>query len=354
VTPSGHAPRFPRRHAAPSAAAHRLPGGIGRASLFALLATVIVLAAVECWCRARGISPEVQDDQRLWASVRDGMHPDDPAQIALVGTSRLRQDIDVRTFSQGMGGDPVAQLAIEGDDGVLIFDSLSRDVHFRGLVIFDVAPWTFFSNVTKPDETSIEYLAYDAHKPWIDPIEQRLCTATQLSLAFRRLSYDAALGAIREHKLPGPTGFMVDPDRGRRVDWSLVPQRIIDEPVHRLMPPGTGASAQRLRENLNGLEATIRRIESRGGRVVLLSLPSTGAVGAAERAALPRERYWDVLAATTSAVTLNWMDDPRLGRFQCPDGSHLDMRDQAEFTRIVVEDLREKMQTRYATAAGCR
>jgi hypothetical protein len=292
------------------------------------------------------MQPAISDDQNLWASVRDGMRRDDPAQIALVGTSRMRLDFDTREFSRDMGGAPVAQLAIEGSEGLLMFEELSRDDHFRGLLVFDVVPWSVFADMNEHDRTSTDYLAYRAHRPWIAPIDARLRNAVQMTFAFEQITYRRLMKDLRSRRWPRPLPTTMDSDRAIRADWSRASRQELNQPMQYLMEPLSYARPPQVRENLAQLELLIRRIESRGGRVALLVLPSTGPLGDAERAACPRERYWDVLAATTSAVTLNWMDDPRLRKFQCPDGSHLDMRDQAEFTRIVVEDLREKLQTR--------
>jgi hypothetical protein len=352
MAPWRRSPLSLRRQSPAPTPADRIPRGIGRAWLLALLGTVLVLAALQGACRHWGVSPAIQDDQRLWAAARDGMRRDDPNQVALVGTSRMRLDFDVPEFSHAMGGAPVAQLAVEASEGLLMFEDLSRDVHFRGLVVFDVAPWGVFGNMSVHDQASKDYLAYRAHEPWIAPLDARLREAAQLGFAFGKISYSALLGNLRSLRWPSPSAFIVNSDRSVCVDWSRTSAEQLRKPMRHMMTPGSCASPQQLRDNLIEFEAMIRRIESRGGRVALVVLPSTGPLGDAERMACPREQYWDVLAATTSAVTLNWMDDPRLRRFQCPDGSHLDMRDQAEFTRIVVEDLRGKLQAQYATAAG--
>lgn len=344
---------FPRRPADSSAPADRLPGGLGSAWGFALILTLLILAAIECNYRKLGFRPMLADDERLWAKVRDAMRPDDPHQIAIVGTSRIREDFDVHAFSHVMDDAPVAQLAIEGSDGLLVLEDLSRDEHFRGLLVFDVVPWAVFGNMALHDDTSSEYIVYHAQHSWIDPIETRLRNAAQLTFAFERLNLARNFKELRHQRPLEQPGFLtLDPDRGRRVDWTLASVQKRNQAAEQLMPADFCVPPAKLRENLHTLEAMIRRIESRGGRVALLCLPSTGAVGEAERAACPRQRYWDVLAATTSAITLHWMDDPRLLKFRCPDGSHLDMRDQIEFTRLFGEDLRQKLRAQPPTVAS--
>ena len=246
-----------------------------------------------------------------------------------------------------MGGAPVTQLAIEGSEGLLVLEDLSRDVHFRGLLVFDVLPWNVFNDMTRHDDTSRAYVSYHSGEPWIARIEAGQRRMVQSTFVFNQVTSERLIQVCAQRGGRTSSAYMLDPDRGCRIDWSRVSAAQLHKPMEYLMPPGSCASPEQLRDNLKTLDAMVRRIESRGGRVALVCLPSTGAVGEAERIACPRDQYWDVLAATTSAVTLNWMDDPRLRKFRCPDGSHLDMHDQVEFTRIVVEDLRAKLQLRY-------
>jgi hypothetical protein len=310
-----------------------------------------VLTAIERGLRGWSIKPKIQDDQRLWASVRDGMRSDNPQQIALVGTSRMQLDFDLHEFSRDMGNAPVAQLAIVGSAGLPVFEDLSHDVHFRGLVVFELVPWTLFGHGPPSDSTAIEYVNFQSHQTRIAPVEARLRTEVQRVFAFDKLRFQDLLEGLVDRRTPSSLGYTLDPDRGYHVDFSKVSQAQLRLPLANLMNLGTSGSPEELKENLRAFEADVRRIQARGGRVALVVLPSDGAVGAAERAACPRERYWDVLAAETSAVTLNWLDDPRLRKFKCPDGSHLDMRDQVEFTRIFVEDLRTKLAAQHPSPA---
>jgi len=320
---------------------------MGRAWLIGLVGAVAILAALEFTCRRLGLRPMVKDDERLWALARDNMRPDDPDQIALVGTSRTHQDFDPKIFSHEMNGAPVAQLAVDGSTGLLVLDDLSRDEHFRGLVVLDVVPWAVFGNMNYQDPASRAFLDYHGHESWATAFEGRIRVVEQLAFAFHQLNFRNLVRDIRKHRRPNwSQAYISEADRTAGVHWSLTTSEQMEVPQAHLMTATTCVPPSLLPENLKTLETMIKRIEARGGRVALVVLPSTGIVGDHEHAFCPRDRYWDVLAAETSAVTFNWMDDPRLSKFKCPDGSHLDMRDQPEFTRIVVEDLREKLRAR--------
>ena len=90
----------------------------------------------------------------------------------------------------------------------------------------------------------------------------------------------------------------------------------------------------------------VRRIEDRGGRVVFVKLPVSGELVRFEQKRFPRQRYWDVLAASTSAVTIHCADHPELAGFECPDGSHLDYRDARVFTRAFGNMLSRRLLVR--------
>ena len=88
-----------------------------------------------------------------------------------------------------------------------------------------------------------------------------------------------------------------------------------------------------------GIVASSLRIESRGGRVVYVDTPITGGIRGIEEKRYPRAAYWDVLADRLPGRMFHSDDFPSLGRFVCPDESHLDFRDAAAFTTNLTRDL---------------
>ncbi len=73
--------------------------------------------------------------------------------------------------------------------------------------------------------------------------------------------------------------------------------------------------------------------------MIFIRFPSTGMVRQLENQTWPREKYWDNLVANTRAGAIHFEDYPSLSEFDCPDGSHLDMRDAKIFTRSLAEIL---------------
>jgi hypothetical protein len=89
-------------------------------------------------------------------------------------------------------------------------------------------------------------------------------------------------------------------------------------------------------QTLQHLAAAVDAIQSRGGRVIFLAMPTSGLILAADDRSYPRLAFWDRIVASTRATAFHWKDYPALSVFVCPDGSHLDRQDTKAFTEAFV------------------
>jgi hypothetical protein len=92
-------------------------------------------------------------------------------------------------------------------------------------------------------------------------------------------------------------------------------------------------------QEIQRLRLLAKQIQDRGGRVVFIRLPESGYVREMDERRYPRALFWDHFAAGIGAPTLNFADVAGLKEFNCPDGSHLDYRDRARFTRALLAAL---------------
>jgi hypothetical protein len=108
-----------------------------------------------------------------------------------------------------------------------------------------------------------------------------------------------------------------------------------------LFETGGGAATTRdeLTQTIEYVGGLAAHIEARGGHVIFVELPSNGRTRAVEERRYPRDRYWDVFAATIGHPAFTVRDVPALASFLCPDGSHLDARDAAAFSRALAKEL---------------
>ena len=56
----------------------------------------------------------------------------------------------------------------------------------------------------------------------------------------------------------------------------------------------------------------------------------------------PRDRYWDAFARHSGVPTIHFKDIPAMAGLECPDGAHLDQKDQTTFTAALARALRAK------------
>ena len=70
---------------------------------------------------------------------------------------------------------------------------------------------------------------------------------------------------------------------------------------------------------------------------------SSGALYDAEEHKMPRDRYWDGFVRRVAAPALYFKDVPALAELECPDGSHLDLRDTGMFARVFAAELKKRL-----------
>jgi hypothetical protein len=341
----------------------RLPDGAwGKIWLLGLGLTLFIVVLVEGFWRTKGHVPSVNDDADLWMVVRNSIEPDDKEEVVLLGASRIQQGINLDVFAQSFGGRKPVQLAVGGTSCVPVLDHLSRDETFRGIAICDIIPFLFypegFSTERGPAAENIhqyEKKIGSGKKFNLVLLERRLRTLVQQNFDFRSPNlvptFDNIRGWTEKGELPKPSGRVMFGDRSQKSDYRSLDQATLDKTkqlwADRIRHFGYGPSAGELREGVDSLEEMVLRIQNRGGQVIFVAFPASGIVHAMEEERQPREKYWDVLAAGTSAIMIHFADYPELASVECLEGSHLDYRDAERFTRsfvtILKEQLRQKM-----------
>jgi len=91
-------------------------------------------------------------------------------------------------------------------------------------------------------------------------------------------------------------------------------------------------------------KVAIDKLRSRGGKIVFVRLPVTGALKKLEDEQTPRAATWDRLLKETQAPGIYFEDFPELAEFDCPEWSHLSAGDSVEFTKRLVPHLRSALQ----------
>lgn len=340
-----------------------IPGGAwARPFLVGISLLILAVALLEGALWYRGFQPTIVDSASRWAGERARATALGARAVVLVGASRAQLDIDLGTLAHDTGLAPV-QLAIDGNSYVPVLRDLAADPLFKGVVIVEFQDGAV-ARRNFPDETSRDYVGIARREG-----------ARTVELDFDRL--EATLARIRQEWLrsyadgAGPWVSL----RRRALDPHATPQYLVTLPsrerqanyaavtmpgfyLNRVMvnmgyqqaagrpSPTEQQLASRVAEvrpvdpapfedNARAISASVGQIEQRGGRVVFVVFPRSGLVWDTDSRLYPRAGIWERFLATTGSKGFHFMDDPATRAFTCPDGSHLDVRDQVPFTHAL-------------------
>jgi hypothetical protein len=334
-------------------------------AFFMLLSYV---AITEAALSEMGFRTTVSDSEARWLKERKRASELGTRALILVGASRIQLDIDLSVLRKRTGLEPV-QLAIDGSSYVPVLQGLAKDQSIRGTVVLDLMPSPVSFEIdpvgrSQPYQADYETSShkefswpnYHTSEAWLDEvIRSRL-----INFADSGRPWDALVNRLTNPNAT-PQYLLTFPDRSRQADYQNVPmpdfylQRVlrhVGNPAEIDPHQPTGLLAQQLEgyvrrlkptpenaqneKGLADLERAVSAIQSRHGQVIIISMPTSGLVQESDSIRFPRSLYWDKVVATTSAKTIHWQDHPSLSGFVCPDGSHLDKRDSAAFTRAFV------------------
>lgn len=315
------------------------------------------VANMELQLARLGYQPTGSGGKDRWIEERFRANSLGAKALVIIGASRIQLGIDLKVLKKNTGLEPV-QLAIDGSSPHPLLANLAKDPGFQGNVIVDYYPHA----IGRYDDSDIALIkAYEeeAQKPFSFPtgrsIEKLLTRVIHDHL--RSYSDGANPMLSLEYRILGkrpPAQYLVTmPDRSRRADYRKVPMpAYYYARVARTLGLQIDAEAQGLealllqkvkeqvarynddewRKKVGETRELVKAIRKKGGKVVFLGMPSSGMVREIEERRYPKARYWDYFEKHIGASALYSNYIPVLKDFVCPDGSHLDMRDQSQFT----------------------
>lgn len=325
----------------------------------ALAITASLTAGWEAFLRARDVEPSLDDSPDLWARARKQVGE---RSMVLIGDSRTLFDMNLVELERGLGERPV-QLSTVATNPLFMLEHFAADEDFRGTLIIGFSPHLFFvppgANEDGPRKGLERYqhgsLAQEASFYLFRPLDRRL-------VLFNNRAFD--LHSLIEHvQLPQREGvddsfvpytYTLDDERQARMRKQVETDPVFRDQIRnvwigRRKPPPHDVAARAALEGdrhvtLWRARAAVSRIRARGGRMILVNLPSSGALRQREDAMRPRAMYWDALLAVTEVPGIHWLDYPELAGFACPEWSHLSATDSVEFTRRLVPLLRRYLR----------
>ncbi len=329
-----------------------------KAGLLALGLVTVFVVAWECYWRNRGFKVSYNDDEALWAYTRAMIYESSAARPVLIGSSRIKFDLDLNTWERIAGEKPI-QLALEGTNPRPLLADLANDPKFKGTIIMGVTEVLFF----QPDHTHFEIQAEKRLKfypHW--PISQqagfylnKFLESNLLFLQENTFSLNALLKRLPIESRPGVFVFPNFPlkfaqtqfDRQTSLtdDFVKSPEMQVQmqENWKKLaMQPRAASGGDTLTGIIQSVKKDVDKIRSRGGEVVFLREPSNGPYLENEKQFYPRDKFWERLLKETGVVGIHYADFPALSKYTCPEWSHLTPQDAITFTQDLIPILEEK------------
>jgi hypothetical protein len=302
------------------------------------VSVALILTLLELYMRLGGATPTAQDSRDLWSRQRLRIEGNRPQMVALLGDSRMESGLVPELLRNLAPGAETVQLAVSGTSCLATLEDLAES-NFNGVVIAGVT----YQSLTGPSDGA------GSQKPWVDHFHAsrrrgRLDAALNLWTKMRIQTSLCCLSHNPE-RIAVPA-FERRPDRSmpmyyrtrstpselaRRHRKIMEDKRLAPATPRTHAPEAALAPARRL----------VASIQGRGGEVIFVRFPSSGPLYRYEQSWYPRTTTWDRIAAATGAETVFFSDLPP-GDWPCPDLSHLDWDQAAEFTEALIAELRRR------------
>jgi hypothetical protein len=347
-------------HSFTSSSSDRLPAlPYRKIWLLSVTLSVLLLGGWEGFWRLKGYhrTPPPQDP-RDWAVLRRAASRGGDQAVVLIGTSRMILDFDTDIFIEATGRRPV-QLAIEGKSPLAVLANLADDHNFKGLVICDFHEvFVYATEGTKNPRMNLS--AQDFVKAYtdrsfltnllparVDEYSHKFFTQTFVFQMPELSPANVIHYLVRGQLPPKPQDSGTVTQEG--ITFSLRGHQLTNDEIEKLRQhfqeltetciKSTTTSAS-LREDVAGyVDGLVRRIQSRGGKVVFVCFPMGGKIWEINERSYPKKDYWDFLASHASGTWIHFTDYPTLSGYNLPDWSHLDHDGRLKFTKALTDIL---------------
>ena len=311
-----------------------------RSWILAIVVSLVFLSCLEYFWRSQGHQPAIVDDMRLWSLQRDKVGTT-AHEVVLLGSSRMQADVSTKTLKELLPTYNIINLSTDGSCANAALRDLAEDEKFSGLVLCDMTAQCLLFG----DGKILGQHAYPRYYHRVfnlnNKINRIIATTVQkkLTVVDPYLNLQKILGLVlTKRELRQPNYLTTDEDRTRSADYTKTnlglhtAKRIENIKVfyQKLYP---SIKKDLFHDNVKSLENAVKRIQMRGGKVVFIRFPVSGEHWDIDEKYFPKEIYWDLFSHITNAETIHFKDVKFLSNFDCPDTSHLDVRDKPEFTR---------------------
>lgn len=328
-----------------------------------LISVTIALIGIILWelyWRSEGVYPTIDDNEALWAVQRNRVKKATNTDVLLIGSSRVLFDIQLNEWQEQTGVRPI-QLASVGSSPLPIFHDLVNNTTFKGTIVVGVTPGLFFST-TSPEAQPWKWpqskVDYYQKRTYAQISNHLLSLPLQKNLAF--LSDDKGVDGIKlkelvakikmGNRVPDPMppfhafGEIAE-DRNNVMKEITVTDTAYANSVikvwHFFMKKAASGPPPDKASTIKFFISDLKTFKARGGNVILVRCPSSGALRIGENMGLPRALFWDDLVKQAQVSSYHFEDYEQLKDLQCPEESHLSAKDARYFTTELVKILKE-------------
>lgn len=331
---------------------------LGKAGILALILVAISVFSWEFYLRKKGFETSFNDDPSLWTSQRDNIYGPADRSTVFIGSSRIKFDLDIPYWKSITGDDPV-QLACVGSNPIPVLENLADDSRFKGRLVVDVTEGLFFS--TSPDNNfrPAENMKYFKERTPAQRASFYINSLLESNFVFldkQWLSLNACLAEVKVADRPGVYNFPGFPSDFGRVRFNrqeymtdkFTADTVLQNKVKGIWygfmkaskePPASGAKLDSI---LHVVKVAVDKIKARGGQVLFVRTPSSGAFLQGENMGFPRVKYWERILSTTNCPGIHFADYPAISNFICPEFSHLSQQDAIVFTKEFIRILNQE------------
>lgn len=333
--------------------------GYPKAGWFALALVILFVAGWELYWRNKGFQLSYNDDESLWAFTRKKIYNSSPARPVIIGSSRVKFDIDLAEWQNRSGYEPV-QLALVGTSPRPVLTDLGNDKNFKGTLLIGVTEALFFAGEGTPMEIEARkrigfypkwslsqqasfYINNVLEKSFLFLDENRF----SLNSLLKRLPIQSRPGVFVFPNFPLQMGY-TSPNRQEFFSNAFLADTSVQHGVQYVWSylgattPMKGPGGDTLSAMIHSVKHSLDQIRSRGGKVLFLRMPSADPILEAEKKSFPREKYWDRLLSETKSDGIHYEDYPELSKYKCLDWSHLTPADARTFTADLMKIIEDK------------
>lgn len=327
--------------------------------IITILLSLVGIISWETYWRSQGYFPDLDDDKHLWAAQRSKVEHATNEDVVLIGSSRVLFDIQLEEWEKQTGIRPI-QLANAGATPLPVFHELVENTDFKGTVVVGVTTVLFFSTTypeAPPWKRSADRTQFYNDRTYAQLFNYSLSVPLQNTFAFISNDEEAwyddinLKALLKRVQLPNRTKIPKMPpfyrfqdiniDRNVRMKQHMVTDTSFAGSVKNVWkfmmsadnppPDKQGTMAYFLKD--------AEKFKARGGKIILLRLPSGGFFKELESNFLPRKDFWDELVQKANVPAYHYTDYDVFEGFELPEWSHLSGPDADIFTKQLVKIL---------------